>query len=84
MWSRPRNPQVLNDNALCGMGYDWFGTFHGSKSNDLNSGTCNAVFVDAHVDKVKSALDKEGNLIDAEFGSYEKYSWPHKDKEPTG
>ncbi len=84
MWSRPGNPRVLNDNALCGMGYDWLGTFHGSKGNDFNSGTCNAVFVDSHVAQVKSVLDKDGNLIDAEFGSYEKYAWPHKDKEPTG
>jgi len=82
MWSRPGNPQVLNDNALCGMGYDWFGTFHGSKGSELNSGTSNAVFVDSHVDEVKSALDKDGNLVDAEFGSYEKYAWPHRDKKP--
>jgi prepilin-type N-terminal cleavage/methylation domain-containing protein len=84
MWSRPGNPIVLNDNALCGMGYDWLGTFHGSRGTDLNSGTCNAVFVDAHVDQIKSVLDKDGNLVDAEFGKYERYAWPHKDKEPNG
>lgn len=82
MWARPGNPIVLNDNALCPMGYDWFGTFHGSRGTGLNSGTCNAVFVDSHVDKVKSALDEEGNLVDAEFDRFEKYGWPHKGKEP--
>jgi len=84
MWARPRNSIVLNDNALCAMGYDWFGTFHGSKGSGLNSGTCNAVFVDAHVDEVKSALDEDGNLVDAEFDRFEKYGWPHKEKGPNG
>jgi prepilin-type N-terminal cleavage/methylation domain-containing protein/prepilin-type processing-associated H-X9-DG protein len=84
MWSRPGNAIVLNDNALCPMGSDWFGTFHGSKGSELNSGTVNAVFVDCHVSEVKSALDADGNLVDEEFGSFEKYGWPHKDKRPKG
>jgi len=84
MWTRPGNAIVLNDNALCPMGSDWFGTFHGSKGSGLNSGTTNAVFVDCHVSEVKSALDADGNLVDEEFGSFEKYGWPHKDKRPTG
>jgi len=41
-------------------------------------------FIDAHVEEVKSALDEDGNLVIAEFGSFEKYGWPHKDKRPTG
>ena len=58
--------------------------FHGSKGSGLNSGTANAIFVDAHVGEVKSALDEDGNLVDPEFESFEKYGWPHKDKKPTG
>jgi prepilin-type N-terminal cleavage/methylation domain-containing protein len=84
MWTRASNTFVLNDNALCPMGVDWFGTFHSRKAGDLNSGTCNAVFVDSHVSKVKSALDAAGRLFGAEFGQFEKYGWPHKDKKPTG
>jgi prepilin-type N-terminal cleavage/methylation domain-containing protein len=82
MWPRPGNNSVLNDNALCAMGGDWFGTFHSGKGSNLNNGTINCVFVDAHVDKVKSALTENG-LVDAEFGKFEKYGWPHK-RRPKG
>ena len=81
MWTRPGNNNVLNDNALCGDDRDWFGTFHGAKSGELDSGTVNAIFVDAHVDKVKSALTPEGPSYTAEmeFGMFEKHAWPHKE-----
>ncbi|UCG56506.1 MAG: type II secretion system protein [Phycisphaerales bacterium] len=78
MWQRPGAPYVLNDNALCPDGRDWFGTFHSTSKSDLNSGTVNAVFVDAHVDEVRSGLDKDGGRSEAEFGQFEKYGFPHK------
>jgi len=79
MWLRPGCQYVLNDNALCGDGRDWFGTFHSAKSGELNSGTANAVFVDAHVEEVRSALgDDPSDTSQMEFGEYEKYSWPYR------
>ena len=78
MWLRPGCQWVLNDNALCPDGRDWFGTFHGAKGSDLNSGTVNAVFVDAHVDEVRSALGPDGEDLGKEFGMFEKYGWPNK------
>jgi prepilin-type processing-associated H-X9-DG protein len=69
MWQRPGCRHVLNDNALCPDGRDWFATFHGAPSADLDSGTCNVVFVDAHVEKVRSALGKDENdTSEMEFG----------------
>ncbi|UCD53499.1 MAG: prepilin-type N-terminal cleavage/methylation domain-containing protein [Phycisphaerales bacterium] len=81
MWTRPGCSWVLNDNALCPDGRDWFGTFHGAKRSDWNGGTCNVVFVDAHVDKVRSGLqtiDNQADRSDAEGGRFEKYGWPFK------
>ena len=80
MWLRDGCQWVLNDNALCPDGRDWFGTFHGAKGDNLNRGTVNAVFVDAHVQEVRSALKDEdpSDNSEKEFGSYEKYGWPHK------
>jgi prepilin-type N-terminal cleavage/methylation domain-containing protein/prepilin-type processing-associated H-X9-DG protein len=82
MWLRPGCVWVLNDNSLCGDGRDWFGTFHSPKSGDLNSGQANAVFVDAHVEEVRSGLISS-NLNDKsqmEYGKYEKYAWPYTRK----
>ena len=84
MWARPGNANVLNDNALCGDGRDWFGTFHGAKRGDWNGGTINAVFVDAHVEWVKSGLQvlPDGVTVDketAESYKYEKFAWPYAD-----
>lgn len=79
MWTREGCVNVLNDNALCPDGRDWFGTFHGATNGDLNSGTVNAVFVDAHVQEVRSALgDDPSDTSEMEFGVLEKYSWPFK------
>ena len=78
MWSRPGNGNVLNDNALCPDGRDWFGTLHSTASGDLNSGMVNVVFVDAHVEEVRSGLAPDGSRLEAEFGRFEKYGWPHK------
>lgn len=77
MWRRTGNNNVLNDNALCPDGRDWFGTFHNAPSGNLNIGTVNAVFVDAHVDEVRSGLAPDGSRNEAEFGRFEKYGWPH-------
>ncbi len=80
MWLRPGCSWVLNDNALCGDGRDWFATFHSTSSGNLNSGTCNAVFVDAHVEEVRSALKEDAtDRSEMEFGRFEKFAWPHKD-----
>jgi prepilin-type N-terminal cleavage/methylation domain-containing protein/prepilin-type processing-associated H-X9-DG protein len=81
MWLRTGCLYVLNDNALCPDGRDWFGTFHSTKSGDLNSGTVNAVFVDAHVEEVRSALKNEdpGDNSEKEFGQFEKFGWPKKE-----
>ncbi len=79
MWTRPGCNWVLNDNALCPDGRDWFGTFHGTSQADLNAGTINAVFVDAHVEEVRSALKEDtSDRSEMEFGRFEKYGWPHK------
>ena len=79
MWIRPGCNYVLNDNALCGDGRDWFGTFHKTKGGDLNSGTVNAIFVDAHVQEVRSALGEDRNdTSQMEQGRYEKYCLPNK------
>jgi hypothetical protein len=82
MWGRPGNTNVLNDNALCGDGRDWFGTFHGAKRGDWNGGVINLVFVDAHVDSTRSALqttsDGQADRSEAEYGRFEKFAWPFK------
>ncbi|MFQ6034819.1 MAG: prepilin-type N-terminal cleavage/methylation domain-containing protein [Sedimentisphaerales bacterium] len=79
MWTRPGSNWVLNDNALCPDGRDWFATFHSTSGGELNSGTCNAVFVDAHVEEVRSALKEDPrDNSEKEFGRFEKYGWPHK------
>ncbi len=80
MWTRLGCPNVLNDNALCGDSRDWFGTFHSTSMGKLNSGTINAVFVDAHVEEVRSALKEDAtDKSDMEFGQFEKYSWPNRE-----
>jgi prepilin-type N-terminal cleavage/methylation domain-containing protein/prepilin-type processing-associated H-X9-DG protein len=77
MWTRPGCSWVLNDNALCPDGRDWFATFHSAPTGNLNSGTCNVVFVDAHVEEVRSALKQDQNDdSEKEFGQFEKYGWP--------
>jgi prepilin-type processing-associated H-X9-DG protein len=86
MWLRPGSNWVLNDNALCPDGRDWFGTFHGAKQGDWNGGTINLVFVDAHVGPVKSALqqtpDGQPDRSEAEYYRFEKHGWPFR-KPPT-
>jgi prepilin-type N-terminal cleavage/methylation domain-containing protein/prepilin-type processing-associated H-X9-DG protein len=79
MWLRPGCEYVLNDTALFGSGSrDWFGTFHGGRK-DMNSGTVNAVFVDGHVSRVRSALGEDPkDTSQMEYGRFEKYSWPFK------
>jgi prepilin-type N-terminal cleavage/methylation domain-containing protein/prepilin-type processing-associated H-X9-DG protein len=80
MWSRPGNGNVLNDNALCGDGRDWFGTFHQAVKADNGNpdgGFTNLVFVDGHVDKAQSALKKDpSDNSEKEWGRFEKHAWP--------
>ncbi len=82
MWARPGNANVLNDNALCGDGRDWFGTFHQATTaanGNPDGGFTNLVFVDGHVDKTKSALKEDQNdRSEWEWGRFEKFSWPSK------
>ena len=50
-----------------------------------NGGTVNAVFVDAHVEKVRSGLrtiDNQADISDTEFNGFEKYGWPFKAPPP--
>jgi prepilin-type processing-associated H-X9-DG protein len=80
MWQRPGCANVLNDTALPGDGREWFGTFHDAPPDDLNGGTVNVVFVDGHVQKVRSGLvvakDFTADRSTAEYGRFEKYAWP--------
>ena len=80
MWARrPKAPNVLNDNALCGDGRDWFGTFHGTSGKNRNIGTSNVVFVDGHVEEVHSALKEDQNdNSEMEYGRFEKFAWPNR------
>ena len=85
MWIRPGNQFVLNDNALCAMGLDWFATFHRTTSSNRDGGTNNVVFVDGHSESVRSAFGPDGlsDRSQMEYGEFEKYGWPHKNKTPT-
>ena len=84
MWTRPGCSYVLNDNALCPDGRDWFGTFHSTPSGNLDGGMVNVAFVDAHVDEVRSALKEDANDdTEKEFGIFEKHGWPFKER-PSG
>ncbi len=57
-WSIPELQSAqINDNnlrATPGTGQDHFATFHDAPSRDLNMGYANAVFVDAHVERVSA------------------------------
>ena len=80
MWLRPGCDTVLNDTAFWSNGYDWFGTYHNAPRSNLNSGTANAVFVDGHAERVRSALkNNQNDNSDKEFGYFEKYGWPHRE-----
>lgn len=58
MWVIPgMDVAVLNDTNLWigapyNRDYDFFGTFHNAPGGDLDKGTCNAVFVDGHVEQL--------------------------------
>jgi len=79
MWGRGGDDGVLNDNALIPNGRDWMGTFHGTNSGNPNGGTVNAVFVDGHVQEVKSAFgENPEDKSNMEYGRFEKHGWPHR------
>ncbi len=79
MWLRPGCEMVLNDNSLWPNHCDWFATYHGASDSGLNNGTSNAVFVDGHVDQVRSGLgDDPLDTSNMEFGKFEKFAWPHR------
>jgi prepilin-type N-terminal cleavage/methylation domain-containing protein/prepilin-type processing-associated H-X9-DG protein len=63
---------VLNDTNLWigapyDNDYDFFGTFHNAPKGDKNRGTCNAVFVDGHVEKL--------DLMDGTFDEAREKAW---------
>ncbi|MBN2130262.1 MAG: DUF1559 domain-containing protein [Sedimentisphaerales bacterium] len=79
MWERGGDPSVLNDNALMPNGRDWLGTFHSTNAGNRNGGTSNVVFVDGHVDEVKSALeDDPSDTSRMEYGRFEVHGYPHR------
>lgn len=79
-WLREGCDTALNDTALCPDGRDWFGTFHNAPLTDPNAGTINAVFVDGHVQEVRSALKENPNdTSEMEFSQFEKYGWPFRE-----
>ncbi len=79
MWLRPGCEWVLNDNSLWPNRCDWFATYHNASGSDLNSGVSNAVFVDGHVDEVRSGLgDDPEDTSEMEYGRFEKYAWPYR------
>jgi prepilin-type N-terminal cleavage/methylation domain-containing protein/prepilin-type processing-associated H-X9-DG protein len=68
---------VLNDTNLwigeLGTGdYDFFGTFHNPPKGNLDKGTCNAVFVDGHAEKLDLM---DGTLDEAREKAWEA-AWP--------
>jgi prepilin-type processing-associated H-X9-DG protein len=69
---------VLNDTNLWigppydDGGYDFFGTFHNPPKGDMDKGTCNAVFIDGHAEKLE-LMDK--TLYDAKEKAWE-VAWP--------
>ncbi|MFC1761086.1 type II secretion system protein [Planctomycetota bacterium] len=83
MWLRTGVRWVLNDNALYLDGADWYGTFHSGVRGDLNTGSCNVVFVDGHVDEVRSARQGDGDnatVEGLEYQQFEKFGWPYSRK----
>ncbi len=79
IWARGGDESVLNDGALMPNGRDWFGTFHSTNFGDLNGGTVNVVFVDGHVDEVRSAFGEDPtDTSEMEYGRFEKHGWAHK------
>jgi len=84
MWGRAGDDSVLNDNALIPNGRDWLGTFHGTNAGNRNGGTVNAVFVDGHVQEVKSALGEDiTDTSNMEYGRFEKYGRPRREPPTT-
>lgn len=89
MWVIPgMDIEVLNDTNLWigapyDRDYDFFATFHNAPKGDLNKGTCNAVFVDGHVEKLDLM---DGTLGEAREKAWKVAwpAWPASQKSPTG
>jgi len=80
------NGAVLNDTNLW-IGppdvedfYDFFGTFHNAPQGDMDRGTCNAVFVDGHVEQLDLM---DGTLKEAKEKAWE-VAYPAWPKLPPG
>jgi prepilin-type N-terminal cleavage/methylation domain-containing protein/prepilin-type processing-associated H-X9-DG protein len=79
---------VLNDTNLWvgapyDRDYDFFATFHNAPAGDMDRGTCNAVFVDGHVEQLDLM---DGTLDEAREKAWEKAwpAWPTLQQSPTG
>jgi prepilin-type N-terminal cleavage/methylation domain-containing protein/prepilin-type processing-associated H-X9-DG protein len=86
MWAIPGiAATVLNDtNLWIGAPYgrseafDFFATFHNAPQGDMNRGTCNAVFVDGHVEQLElmdRALNEDEIFYEAKERAW-KVAWP--------
>lgn len=79
-WPRGGDSSTINDGAIMTNGRDWLGTFHDTTIDNPNDGVSNAVFLDGHVQKVRSAFavgdQSPADTSEMEFGIFEKYSWP--------
>ena len=79
---------VLNDTNLWigapyDSDYDFFATFHNAPGGDMDRGTCNAVFVDGHVEQLELM---DGTLDEAREKAWKVAwpAWPLLQRSPTG
>jgi prepilin-type N-terminal cleavage/methylation domain-containing protein/prepilin-type processing-associated H-X9-DG protein len=63
--------------------YDFFGTFHNPPKGNMDKGTCNAVFVDGHVEQLDLM---DGTMDEAKEKAWQVAwpAWPALQRSPTG
>ncbi len=86
-WPRGGDASTINDGAIMANGREWLGTFHSTMIDTPNNGAVNTVFIDGHVQKVRSAFSVgdqgPADSNEMEFGKFEKYAWPHREPPPS-